>query len=334
MVAICGTLLLGFDFMRFVQTRIATIDTYGVFFILLTYYLMYVYITTDPEAPFRKSFIPLALCGIAFGVGCASKWIVVYAALGLALLYVIRLAQLGKYYNDKGIAGFGKYLVKTLLCSVIFFAILPAAIYCLSYIPYGLSRGMTIGEGMLWDIEYYKIIWENQVYMFNYHGTLVATHSYSSWWYQWIVNGRPILYVNDYFGNMRSSFSAFGNPVVWWGGLLAMIAMFFRMIKHRDGKALFIIIGYFSQLLPWVIISRIVFIYHYFPCTLFLVLALAHMFNTVLDTGKGRYKQAVLGFTTATGMVFSMFYPGLTGIPVTQDYYRYFLRWIPGAWPY
>ena len=35
MVATCGTLLFGFDFMRFVQTRIATIDTYAVLFCII-----------------------------------------------------------------------------------------------------------------------------------------------------------------------------------------------------------------------------------------------------------------------------------------------------------
>ena len=37
-----GTAVFAADFMHFVQTRIATIDTYGVFFLLLMYYFMYV----------------------------------------------------------------------------------------------------------------------------------------------------------------------------------------------------------------------------------------------------------------------------------------------------
>ena len=36
-IAFCGTTLFAFDFMHLVQTRIATIDTYGVFFILAMY---------------------------------------------------------------------------------------------------------------------------------------------------------------------------------------------------------------------------------------------------------------------------------------------------------
>jgi len=333
-VAVCGTLLLGFDFMHFVQTRIATIDTYGVFFILLAYYFMYRLMTADSHAPFRKSLVPLALSGLFFGIGSASKWIVIYAALGLVALYIIRLVLLARLYKEERQSGYGAYLVKTLLFSALFFILIPVVIYCLSYIPYGLARNMTVSGGMLWNRDYYKIIWDNQVSMLAYHSKLTEGHPYASRWYQWIVDARPILYVNRSDGTMRSSFAAFGNPVVWWGGFIAMIAMAFRVIKHRDVKALFIIIGYLSQLLPWFAITRVVFIYHYFPSTLFLVLALAHIFDTILERSRGRYKRAVYGYTVAAGVLFAMFYPALTGVLAPQWYFKYFLRWIPGAWPF
>jgi dolichyl-phosphate-mannose--protein O-mannosyl transferase len=89
-----------------------------------------------------------------------------------------------------------------------------------------------------------------------------------------------------------------------------------------------------SQLVPWLLVSRIVFIYHYFPSTLFLILAIAHVMNTVLERGYGRYKAAVYGFTTSAGALFAMFYPALTGAPAPEWYFKYFLRWIPGAWPF
>ena len=335
-VAVCGTLLLGFDFMRFVQTRIATIDTYGVLFILLACFFMYRYITTDPDAPFRKGLVPLALSGISFGLGCASKWIVAYAGIGLAAVYIVRLVHLSKYYKEKKLPEFGVYLSKTLAYSVLFFVAVPIVIYCLSYIPYGLAEGMKLGDGMLLDKRFHDIIWENQIFMLTYHGKDVigSTHPYSSQWWQWILDARPILYFNTYNDGLRSSFSAFGNPVVWWGGFLAMIAMVYRAIRYRDGKAMFILIGFLSQFLPWLPIARIVFIYHYFPSTLFIVLALAHVFDTLLDSGRRWRKPAVYGYTAYTGAVFALFYPGLTGIAVPFSYFNNFLRWIPGAWPY
>jgi dolichyl-phosphate-mannose--protein O-mannosyl transferase len=335
-VATCGTLLLGFDFMRFVQTRIATIDTYGVFFILLAFFFMYRHITTDPDAPFRRSLAPLALSGISFGIGCASKWIVAFAGIGLAVIYVIRLVQLSKHYSANDRPGFGAYLIKTLLFSALFFGVVPAIIYCLSYIPVGLANGMTLRGGMLWDPGYYRIIWDNQVLMLTYHGDLVlgATHPYSSVWWQWILNTHPILYVNDYFGDLRSSFGAFGNPVVWWGGFLAMVVMAVRAVKFRDGKALFLLIGFLAQLLPWVAVSRILFIYHYFPSTLFLVPALAHLFNAILEAGRARRRLAVYSYPAVAGVLFAVFYPALTGVLAPHWYFRSLLRWFPDSWPF
>ncbi|MDR0490423.1 MAG: glycosyltransferase family 39 protein [Oscillospiraceae bacterium] len=333
-VAICGTLLLGFDFMRFVQTRIATIDTYGVFFILVSYYFMYRFLSNDMNLPFRKSMAPLALSGVFFGIGCASKWIVVYSGAGLLALFVIRLVMLSRHYDKNARLGFEAFLIKTFAWSALFFIFFPVVIYCLSYIPYGIGRGMSLGNGLLTDRKFYETIWDNQKLMLSYHGKLVSEHPYASRWYQWIIDARPILYYNSYDGDMRSSFAAFGNPAVWWGGLVAMVAMGIYTVKRRDGKALFIVIGYLSQLLPWIAISRIVFVYHYFPSTLFLVLALAYMFNTILESGRNWRRLAVYGYTSLTGALFGMFYPALTGVSAPQAYFKYFLRWIPRVWPF
>ena len=335
-VAVCGTLLLGFDFMRFTQTRIATIDTYGVFFILLAYFFMYRYITIGGDAPFRKCLAPLALSGIAFGFGCASKWIAVYAGAGLAIIYIIRLALLYRYYNDNKRTGFSAYLRNTLLYSLLFFCFVPCLIYVLSYIPYGLADGMAIKDGMLWNPKFYEIIWKNQGSMFVYHSKTVldATHPYSSFWWQWLLDIRPILYFNSYNSGLRSTIAAFGNPVVWWGGLVAMLAMGVRAVRSRDGKALFILLGFLSQFIPWLPINRIVFIYHYFPSTLFLALALAYLFNIMLDSGRPMRRQVVYSYVAASGLLFAMFFPVLSGISAPYRYFSAFLKWIPGSWPF
>lgn len=333
-IALCGTLLFGFDFMRFTQTRIATIDTYGVLFILLSFFFMYRYITQHYDTPLRKTLPPLALSGLFFGIGCASKWIVVYAGVGLLVLYAIHQVRrvLNLRRDDQDAGG---YLWRTLLFSLVFFVAVPVIIYCLSYIPYGLARGMTIRDGMLWNPKFYEIIWENQKFMLGYHGKLVSEHPYSSKWYTWLLDLRPILYYRDYhIPGTKSSFAAFGNPVVWWGGLAAMGIMAYRAVKYRDGKATFILVGYLSQLLPWVLISRVVFIYHYFPSVLFLVLALAHVMNTIWSRRRARFKLAVYGLPAGAGALFAMFYPVLTGVRVPTWYTTYFLRWIPGMWPF
>lgn len=51
----------------------------------------------DPEKPhlfdrcLRRSLIPLALSGLFMGLAIASKWIGLYAAVGLALLFFVAI---------------------------------------------------------------------------------------------------------------------------------------------------------------------------------------------------------------------------------------------------
>jgi dolichyl-phosphate-mannose-protein mannosyltransferase len=336
LIAACGTTLFAFDFMHFVQTRIATIDTYGVFFILAMYLFMYRYIAQDYEAPFRKTALPLFFSGLCFGLGAASKWVVIYGGAGLAILWLIRQILRGRYYIKSGRAfEFFRYEVDTVLFSILSFVIVPAIVYYLSYIPYGLAEGMTLGEGMLTSGEYLKIVVDNQKFMFSYHSKLVAEHPYESPWFSWLLSIRPILYYLEYLPDgTKSAFGAFGNPMVWWGGLIALIYVFMDFFKKRNGRALFIIIGYLSQLVPWMAVSRIVFIYHYFPSTIFLVLALSYSFNVMYERQKGRYKRAMLLYTASALVLFAAFYPVLTGVAVPQWYTTNFLRWIPEAWPF
>ena len=332
-VALCGALLLGFDFMRLVQSRIGTIDTFAVLFILISYYFMYRYITTKPGALLRKSLLPLALSGLFYGLSFSVKWVGFYAGAGLLVIYCIRLVQLGVYYSNNDKRGFSSYLLKTLFYSTLFFVVIPAVVYYVNYIPYGLAWGIATGGEMILMPDFFRIFWSNQVSMFYYHSTLDAVHGGSSVWWQWLFNIKPILYVNNHVGDMRSTYGAFGNPVLYWGGLVAMIVMAIRVFTHRDGKALMILIGYLALLLPWVAVTRVVFAYHYLPSTLFLVLAVAHVFNTMLERNKKSRKLYVYGFTSVAGITFAIFYPMLAGMYLPHWYYSDLIKWLP-SWPF
>ena len=72
-VPCCCTAVFAVDFMHYVQTRIATIDSYSVFFTILMYLFFWLYLNADRTR--RKSWLPpLALSGLCFGLGAASKW--------------------------------------------------------------------------------------------------------------------------------------------------------------------------------------------------------------------------------------------------------------------
>ncbi|MCL2222233.1 MAG: phospholipid carrier-dependent glycosyltransferase [Oscillospiraceae bacterium] len=332
-VATCGTLLFGFEFMRFIMSRIGTIDTFLVLFILTSFFFMYRYVTTPGDARFGKSFLPLALSGIFFGLSVSIKWVGFYAGAGLLVIYIVRQVKLFLHYRDNKKSGFAEYFTKTILLSSIFFVIVPAIVYYVSYIPYGHAWGLTVADGMLWDPWFLQIVWQNQTSMFSYHVDLVAYHPFSSAWWQWIFNIRPTLFVNDHVDGLRATFGAFHNPIITWGGLVAMFVMGVRVFTKRDEKSLFIVIGYLCGLLPWMLVSRILFAYHYFPSSLFLILAICHIFNHILDRKKMHSKSYVYGFTIFTGLIFAIFYPSLSGMFMPNWYYETFVRWLP-SWPF
>ncbi|MBR5382012.1 MAG: glycosyltransferase family 39 protein, partial [Oscillospiraceae bacterium] len=262
-VAVCGTLLFVFDFMRYTQTRIATIDTYSVFFTLLMYLFMYRYMTEDCDAPLKKAVPSLFLSGLFFGIGAACKWTCIFAGAGLLILYVLYHTYIGVRYCRSGRSrAFAGRMAATLGLSVLFFLVIPAVIYWLAYIPYGLSRGMSVENGMLWSSDYAKIVLDNQKSMLFYHGELEATHNFQSKWYQWILDIRPILYYRDTArAGYKTYIAAFVNPMVCWGGLGAILALAYRTVNRKDGRALFLLVGYIAVLLPWLFITRCAFYY-------------------------------------------------------------------------
>ncbi|MDY3030305.1 MAG: glycosyltransferase family 39 protein [Clostridia bacterium] len=348
--AVLTAVIFTFDFMHFAQTRIATIDVYVTFFIMLMYYYMYKYFTMSfYDTPLKKTLVPLALSGIFMGLGIASKWTGIYAGVGLAIIFFISLYKRYSEYlyakktpngETDGISH--KHVIEsfvpnfrvTAVWCCIFFVFVPLLIYGLSYIPYLRAPS---AQGI-------KTIIENQSAIYAYHSKTVveSTHPFSSKWYEWIVMTRPIWYYSGEISEtVKEGISSFGNPLVWWVGIPALFLMIYRMIFSRDKKALFLVIGYVIQILFWIPVTRTTFIYHYFPCVPFLVLMIGCcMVNLYSDASDGMifagkkigvtHKQGVIIlcclYAAAVVGMFIMFYPVLSGAPCTVDYAKH-LKW-------
>lgn len=327
--------LFAFDFMHFTQTRLTTIDVFITFFVIAMYYFMERYINISfYDRSLKETWIPLGACGIAFGFGIASKWTGAYAGAGLAIIFFAALFTRYREYkyallqpngstnqisHKHIISVFKDNVIRTIGFCMIFFVVIPFCIYLLSYIPFVDAWHPGLLERML----------HNQQTMFNYHSNLDATHPYSSTWSQWPTMVRPIFYYsNTLEGNMRQGISAFGNPLVWWIGIPAFIYMLYLAIVKKKKTASFLCIGYLAQYLPWVLVSRCTFIYHYFPSVPFLVLMIAYSFVQFKDKmSKKTFVGLLTGYAIAAFLLFIMFYPVLSGQPVDKDFVATFLRW-------
>jgi dolichyl-phosphate-mannose--protein O-mannosyl transferase len=264
-----------------------------------------------------------------FGLGAASKWIVLYGGVGLAVLYFLGLFwKCRDWPGGEDAPSKPRWLAGTLLFSVVCFVVLPGAIYLASYLPIAYADKVTGWK------DFWSLVWNNQVFMLTYHKGVDTPHPYSSRWYQWLLDIRPILYymVNETEAGFTTRFAAFNSPVVAWGGLAALVVTAVQTVRRRCGKGLLILVGYLAQLLPWVFISRITFAYHYFPCILFLSLALAFVFNDLVESGR-RWRGAVYGLTGTAAGLYALFYPALIGLRVPTWFMKCFIKWFP-SWPF
>ncbi|MBO5060684.1 MAG: glycosyltransferase family 39 protein [Clostridia bacterium] len=312
----CTSLLFAFDFMHFAQTRIATIDVYVTFFIMLMYLFMYKYYCISfNDTSLKKTFIPLGLCGAAMGFGIACKWTGIYAGAGLAVIFFICLY---KRYRE-GNTEFRIKAFKTIMFCLLAFIAVPIGIYLLSYIPFVRCSKSGIDS-----------IIQNQIDMFTYHGKTVvsAEHAFSSLWYMWPINFRPIWYYSGTNGDLTENISSFGNPLIWWSGIAAFFYCLYDAIRNKNKNALFLVIAYLAQLAPWIPVTRTTFIYHYFPCVPFVVLMLAHTACRLYEK-KRSYKIYFAAYTLLAIMLFILFYPVISGYPINGDFVRDFLRWLP-----
>jgi dolichyl-phosphate-mannose--protein O-mannosyl transferase len=98
--AFLAAFLMAVDAMHFTQTRIATIDVFAVFFIIVMYIFMLRYIMMSfNHTRLWRTIVPLGFCGLFMGFAIASKWIGIYAAAGLAVLFFYSIHLRAREYR-------------------------------------------------------------------------------------------------------------------------------------------------------------------------------------------------------------------------------------------
>jgi len=215
-----------------------------------------------------------------------------------------------------------------------------ASVYMLSYIPYFLAgHNLSDWWNMTWD-------------MYRFHAHLSAPHACGSPWYTWPLMLNPVWFYAGYFPTTRAYISSFGNPALWWATIPVMIptvliivswlanrmknrvanviARTFRSIWREMGDkrevALFILIPFLTQWLFFIPVGRVTFIYHFYPCLLFVILA-AILWIEWLWTRFKWGKWAVGGYLALNVACFVFFFPAISGLPMSNGYWDS-LQWI------
>lgn len=324
--------LLSFDFMHFTMARIGTVDTYMIFFTLLSQFLFLIYFARVLKQGWNKaSVLPLVLAVVAFSAAFATKFgFPLFSALGLlSLLVTLRLrdvVNLKGSLSEKYVAFFDKPAMLLIACIG-----LVAAIYFAAYIP-----EMLLGNSPLQVLDL-------QNAMFGFHSGTVTDSASSPWW-SWPFMFRPDgASVPRWFdvtrgldGGMVSTISVFSNPAVAWVGFASIVALavyafhvpqIITNIRQKipvetalrgwDASALFIVVVFGFAWLPYVFIGRAAYIYHYYSAIPMLCLAITYFINKYWNKPIGK-AAAIALFAAAVGL-FVLFYPVISGAPASTE---------------
>jgi dolichyl-phosphate-mannose-protein mannosyltransferase len=330
-----ATFLLVFDFMHFTMARMGTADTYVVFFSLASQLFFLIYLKNVLKNGWKVSVQPLFLAFLFFALGFSVKWVVLYGfAVQIAILLALRLKEVAKVK--------GGWLDKLNTFSdppyatVLGFTLIAVLVYFLTYIP-----DMLAGRSLIEVINL-------QGSMYGYHSTLTATHPFSSPWWSWPLMVSPNAHVPLWLfgstlpGDFKSTIVLLGNPLVWWVGFVCVISIsafaVFKIVKAGDKKlgsiglglpVLFIPAFFFFQWVPYILISRVTFIYHFYVNVPFLCLATAYFISKYWSSKW--MKIAAVVYFAATVVMFGLFYTVISGTPASESWInslKWFDSWV------
>lgn len=142
-------------------------------------------------------------------------------------------------------------------------------------------------------VEYHRWMWD-------FHNGLTSEHSYMAKPLGWLVQQRPTSFAWQSIrenqgadlvcGSERcaAAILAVGNPVLWWGGVIALLVVVWWALKHRDWSAWAILGGYIAGYVPWVLFysHRTIFNFYTVAFVPFVALAFAFALSKLAGSGQ------------------------------------------------
>jgi dolichyl-phosphate-mannose--protein O-mannosyl transferase len=231
------------------------------------------------------------------------------------------------------------------------FGIIPVLTYSILWIPHLIMNPV-------------PNFWQSQHDILTFHeriGSGSNVHPYCSRWYSWLLMWRPVAY---FYQTARDKIEqvpaypplpagaekyvydvhAIGNPFLWWLSTAAivwlMVVLIQRVVEGVGWKlppipslfiALYLVLNWLANLLPWVRVTRCTFLYHYMGSSVFAALALAWLVDRWWHSSLSYYRSASVTviFLVIIGFVFWL--PIYLGLPITPQEYHlrmWFKSWI------
>ena len=310
-------LLLAVDGLEFVQSRLAMLDIFLMFWIVAAFGCLLI----DRDVGRARLAAQLAAgraperlragvrwwrlgAGGCSGAACACKWSGVYYLVAFALL------AFAWDVGARRTAGSRRpFLVAAradLLPTALALVLLPVVVYVASWTGWFLGNAQTAwdhdryvraGQGTLSHAGavaggWLRYHWE----IYNFHVHLTTKHHYQSSPWGWLLLARPVLYYATYpkAGSMGCTTSSgcasiivdLGTPAIWWASIPALVTSAWLWVSRRDWRAAAVLAGTGVGLLPWFATpDRTMFFFYALPALPFLILAITLCAGLALGDG-------------------------------------------------
>jgi dolichyl-phosphate-mannose-protein mannosyltransferase len=251
--SLAALVLAAADTLGIAQSRIGTLDIFIAVFTVACIYLILRYVQDGHR------WYWLVLAGLAGGLAFGTKWSGAFACfVALVLVLLFRVREPREEAAGRRLLRAARRAALPLLVLIV----LPVALYVASYAFY-FAAGHTWSQW--WELQ-------NQALNFNLH--LSQSHTYASRAPTWILDVRPVWY---YFQGKTTYHGvvAIGNPILWWGATLSLVALPVMAVVDRDRRlampALLVALLYF----PWFGATRTSFLYYMTPVAPFMAVLVA-----------------------------------------------------------
>ncbi len=265
----------------------------------------------------RKDSFKLFILAIIFGgFALATKW------TGVSFLAIITVLEIfsGNFIWRRLLTLFGVAFVVYFLAFAVHFALLTKPGPGDAFMTQNFQKENILQKFTELNIAMFKA---NQQKL---------THEYGSKWYSWPLDLRPVYYWNKVEGNgTEARMYLLGNPVLYWLVLFAAFSLIIHCLMrsklYRENREVifFLLGGYLLNLLPFSLINRVMFLYHYQTALVFGILILAFLIDKEFIPYK---REIVIGITTVVIASFLFFLPLTYGIPLHESSFHY-LQWFP-----
>ncbi|PZV03757.1 MAG: hypothetical protein DCF32_13260 [Leptolyngbya sp.] len=211
---------------------------------------------------------------------------------------------------------------------VIYLSVIPLATYMLLWLPHLALTGESL-------LGIHRRLWTA-------HQSIGAgsSHDYCSPWHSWPLMVRPVAYFYDRADGIATTIHAMGNPVLWWLGTAAVLALGLGWLSRQvtgenrwanaqtSAVVPFVLINYLTNWLPWALVSRCTFLYHAMGMAAVSTLGLAWLMAQWWQNPRDRPLALVL--LGAIALSFWFWLPLYLGLPLPLEALH--RRWLLPGW--